>query len=114
MEIRSASALTGLKVEEKNKEKSNQPASKAPATANLGQAVRNNESASAALTQLSHGSASREVGEANQEASRASVRDVEKAAEVANDVANQISQNSDQALKAQANQEPEKVETLLR
>lgn len=112
MEIRSASALTGLKVDEKNN--NNQPTAKTPETANLGEAVKNNESASAALTQLSHGSISREVGEANQEASRASVRDVEKAAEVANNVANQISQNSDQALKAQANQQPEKVETLLR
>jgi hypothetical protein len=117
MEIRSASALTGLKIDEKNKEKNNQPASKAPPTASLGQAVQNNESASVALKQMSNSSASREqreIGEANEEASRASVRDVEQAATMAKDLAHQISQNGREALDAQANQQPENVETLLR
>ncbi len=74
--------------------------------------VANNKEASSLVTEL--GSTPIEIERENREASKASVRDVEKAAELAADLKGRISVNKDVATDAQANFTPERVLEALK
>ncbi len=60
-----------------------------------------------------HGGARSEVAKANEASSRSSVRDVERAADLARKVANRIASREDEALGAIKEPEPERVKDLL-
>lgn len=113
MEVRSSSSLPKIKLPESQTAKGSEPSAQsddATRLSGLESAVVNNKSASKSIEEVGEKGG---VEQANRESANSSVRDVEAASALVSKLADKISRNSEEALAAQANQNPGSVRNLL-